>query len=102
MDGVLKIEDFINDKRLTVQLVCSFRYGREVSSPDCRDQSDSPLLQDEETMGLNFKKELVVDEAQLFPSTERVPASPTRLQDRVETSHWSRSIQILRFHWMIS
>ena len=99
---MLKIEDFINDKRLTVQLVCSFRYGREVSSPDSRDQSDSPLLQDEETMGLNFKKELVVDEAQLFPSTERVPASPTRLQDRVETSHWSRSIQILRSDWMRS
>ena len=34
-------------------------------------------------MGLNFKKELVVDETQLFPGTERAPPSPTRLQDRL-------------------
>ena len=34
-------------------------------------------------MGLNFKKELVVDESQLFPGTERSPASPTRLQERL-------------------
>ena len=67
VDGVLKIEEFINDKRITVQLVCAFRYGRE----------------EEETMGLNFKKELVVDETQLFPGTERPPPTPSRLQDRL-------------------
>ena len=31
VDGVLKIDnEFLNDKKITVQLVCSFRYGREV------------------------------------------------------------------------
>ena len=47
VDGVVCLDrEFLNDKRVSVQLVCCFRYGRE----------------DEETMGLNFKKELMLAE----------------------------------------
>jgi len=66
VDGVLNVDrEFLNDKKVMVQLVCSFRYGRE----------------DEETMGLNFKKELVLGETQLFPPSSSI--TPTRLQDRL-------------------
>jgi len=66
VDGVVNIDnEFLNDKKVVVQLVCSFRYGRE----------------DDETLGLSFKKELTLDEATLFPSTKDVP--PTRLQERL-------------------
>ena len=68
VDGVLKIDnEFLNDKKITVQLVCSFRYGRE----------------DDETMGLNFKKELVVDEVTLFPEGQKEQPPTTRLQERL-------------------
>ena len=31
VDGVVNIDnEFLNDKKVVVQLVCSFRYGREV------------------------------------------------------------------------
>merc|ERR1711892_623317 len=67
VDGVICVDrEFINDKRVVVQLVCSFRYGKE----------------DEETMGLNFKKELTLCEAQMFPPEENAPP-PTRLQERL-------------------
>ena len=50
VDGVVCLDrEFLNDKRVSVQLVCCFRYGRE----------------DEETMGLNFKKELMLAEVLL-------------------------------------
>jgi len=66
VDGVLNVDrEFLNDKKVKVQLVCSFRYGRE----------------DEETMGLNFKKELILCEVQLFPPT--TTTTPTRLQERL-------------------
>merc|ERR1712106_344316 len=66
VDGVLNVDrEFLNDKKVKVQLVCSFRYGKE----------------DEETMGLNFKKELILGEMQLFPPASSPP--PTRLQERL-------------------
>ena len=37
--------------------------------------------QDDETLGLSFKKELILDEVQLFPPTRESP--PTRLQERL-------------------
>ena len=40
-------------------------------------------LQDDETMGLNFKKELVVDEVVVFPAGVRDAPPPTRLQERL-------------------
>lgn len=67
VDGVIFVDrEFINDKRIIVQLVCSFRYGKE----------------DDETMGLNFKKELTLGENQVFPPTENQPPA-TRLQERL-------------------
>jgi len=67
VDGVLLVErEFLNDKIIFVQLVCSFRYGRE----------------EEETMGLNFRKELTLGEVQIFPPSSNQPA-PTRLQERL-------------------
>jgi len=66
IDGVVHIDrEFINDKKITVQLVCAFRFGRE----------------EEETMGLSFKKELILGEMVLFP--EETQIQPTRLQDRL-------------------
>ena len=45
VDGVLKIEsEFLNDKRITVQLVCSFRYGREVRVERTKDFNKVSLL----------------------------------------------------------
>ena len=33
VDGVVNIDkEFLNDKTVTVQLVCAFRYGREVDN----------------------------------------------------------------------
>jgi len=66
VDGVINIDkEFINDKVISAQLLCSFRYGRE----------------DDETLGLSFKKELILDEQQLFPPGRESP--PTRLQERL-------------------
>jgi len=67
VDGVICLDrEFINDKRIVVQLVCSFRYGKE----------------DDETMGLNFKKELILAEDEVFPNRGDEKPS-TRLQERL-------------------
>jgi len=67
VDGVILVErEFLNDKNIFVQLVCSFRYGKE----------------EEETMGLNFRKELTLGEVQIFPDPTSQPP-PTRLQERL-------------------
>ena len=50
---------------LTISEFLVSRYGRE----------------DEETLGLCFKKELTLDEVQVFPPTKEAP--PTRLQERL-------------------
>lgn len=69
VDGVILVErEFLNDKKIFVQLVCSFRYGKE----------------DEETMGVNFRKELTLGEVQVFPTQSSQPP-PTRLQERLLT-----------------
>jgi len=68
VDGVLHVDrEFINDKKVTVQLVCAFRYGKE----------------EDETMGLSFKKELTLSEIVLFPHGEEPYPAPTRLQERL-------------------
>ena len=56
---------------------CTCRYGRE----------------DEETLGLSFKKELTLDEVQVFPPTREAP--PTRLQERLLSK---LGTQALPFH----
>ncbi|XP_023324412.1 phosrestin-2 [Eurytemora carolleeae] len=68
IDGVVHIDkEFINDKKVTVQLICTFRYGRE----------------EDETMGLCFKKELTLAEMVLFPEGGESQPPPSRLQERL-------------------
>jgi len=67
IDGVVHIDrEFLNDKRIVVQLICAFRYGKE----------------QDETMGLSFKKELTLGEVQVFPERGQ-SEPPTRLQERL-------------------
>nr|CAC36938.1 arrestin [Libelloides macaronius] len=68
VDGVLLLDDdYINQKERKVfgQIVCSFRYGRE----------------EDEVMGLNFRKDLTLVSEQIYPSNEKVET--TKLQDRL-------------------
>ena len=49
-------------------MVCSFRYGRE----------------DDETMGLSFKKELILADEQIYPTSKHMKGQQTtRLQERL-------------------
>ena len=68
--GVVNIQDHhdtLKGRRIFVQLVITFRHGRE----------------DEETMGLSFKKELVLDRVQIFPPDKRSGEEETKLQTRL-------------------
>ena len=68
VDGVLLIDkDYLQGKQVYAQLVCSFRYGRE----------------DEETMGLSFKKELTLADEQVYPPSKANKSGQTRLQERL-------------------
>jgi len=68
VDGVLLIDkDYLQGKQVYAQLVCSFRYGRE----------------DEETMGLSFKKELTLADEQVYPPSKASKSGQTRLQERL-------------------
>ena len=53
--------------KLYAQLVCSFRYGKE----------------DDETMGLSFKKELILADEQVYPPNKHIKGGQTRLQERL-------------------
>ena len=61
--------------QIYAQLVCSFRYGRE----------------EDETMGLNFKKELTLADEQIYPPANSKPGL-TRLQERLMKKLGSSSI----------
>jgi len=70
VDGVLLVDqDYLTGKRVFAQLVCSFRYGRE----------------EDETLGLSFKKELTLADEQIFPppSGSDEKNGLTRLQERL-------------------
>jgi len=71
IDGVLLIDkEYLQGRQVFAQLVCSFRYGKE----------------DEETMGLSFKKELTLADEQVFPPSKHMKSlSKTRLQERLVT-----------------
>lgn len=70
VDGVMLIDkDYLQGKQIFVQLVCSFRYGKE----------------DDETMGLSFKKELTLADEQVYPPNQHSKNSTTRLQERLMT-----------------
>eukprot|EP00090_Calanus_glacialis_P028990 TRINITY_DN46486_c0_g1_i1.p1 TRINITY_DN46486_c0_g1~~TRINITY_DN46486_c0_g1_i1.p1 ORF type:complete len:406 (-),score=100.14 TRINITY_DN46486_c0_g1_i1:476-1693(-) len=69
INGVVNIQDHhdtLKGRRVYVQLVITFRHGRE----------------EEETMGLSFKKELILDRVQVFPPEKR-DSEETKLQSRL-------------------
>lgn len=57
----------LKGRRIFVQLVITFRHGSE----------------EEETMGLSFKKELVLDRVQIFPPDKSRGEEETKLQTRL-------------------
>ena len=69
LDGVLLIDDdYIhgNDRKVYIQLICSFRYGRE----------------QDEVMGLKFQKDMILGSEQIFPATGS-KFETSKLQDRL-------------------
>lgn len=69
IDGVVLLDpDYIeNQRRVWVQLICSFRYGRE----------------EDEVMGLNFQKDLYLASEQLYPKVKKMEHNLTKLQERL-------------------
>ena len=67
--GVVNIQDHrhtLRGQKIFVQLVITFRHGRE----------------DEETMGVSFRKEMTLDRVQIYPPPER-REEETKLQSRM-------------------
>ncbi|XP_057694309.1 beta-arrestin-1 isoform X2 [Corythoichthys intestinalis] len=69
VDGVILIDpDYLKERKVFVTLTCAFRYGRE----------------DLDVLGLTFRKDLFVANAQVFPpATDRGRRDLTRLQERL-------------------
>lgn len=69
IDGVVLLDPAYIDtqRKVWIQLVCSFRYGRE----------------EDEVMGLNFQKELYLCSEQLYPKTKKMEQNLTKLQERL-------------------
>ncbi|XP_071454230.1 arrestin homolog [Hetaerina americana] len=68
IDGVLVLDgDYLRDRKIFGQVVCSFRYGRE----------------EDEVMGLNFQKDLFLASEQIYPPTPKREENLTKLQERL-------------------
>jgi len=70
INGLVNIQDHkdtLKGRRVFVQLVITFRHGRE----------------EDETLGLSFKKELILDRVQVYPPDKREP-DETKLQTRLK------------------
>lgn len=65
LDGVILVDEDYKDRKVYVQVICSFRYGRE----------------EDEMMGLNFQKDLCLGSQQIYPPPEK--QNTTKLQDRL-------------------
>ncbi|KAL1458227.1 hypothetical protein WDU94_008392 [Cyamophila willieti] len=66
IDGVVVFEeDYLQDRKVFGQVVCSFRYGRE----------------EDEILGLNFQKELYLASEQIYPAKEKQDVSTTKMQE---------------------
>ncbi|KAF2881354.1 hypothetical protein ILUMI_24797 [Ignelater luminosus] len=65
IEGVLLVDEDYKDRKVYVQVICSFRYGRE----------------EDEMMGLNFQKDLCLGSQQIYPPPEKQNTS--KLQDRL-------------------
>jgi len=58
-------DDYMRERKIFGQVICSFRYGRE----------------EDEVMGLNFQKDLFLASEQIFPSNEKKEGNElTKLQ----------------------
>lgn len=69
VDGIVVIDDeYIRDRRKVFgQIVVSFRYGRE----------------EDEVMGLNFRKEIFLASEQIYPHVEKSEKSLSKIQERL-------------------
>lgn len=68
VDGVVLVEDdYLKDRKIFGQVICSFRYGRE----------------EDEVMGLNFQKDLYLASEQIYPAPEKREENLTKLQERL-------------------
>uniref|UniRef100_A0A1B6DV44 Phosrestin-2 n=1 Tax=Clastoptera arizonana TaxID=38151 RepID=A0A1B6DV44_9HEMI len=68
IDGVILLDsDYLNNRKIFGQVVCSFRYGRE----------------EDEVMGLSFQKDLYLASEQIYPPPEKREENLTKLQERL-------------------
>ncbi|OWR46083.1 arrestin protein [Danaus plexippus plexippus] len=68
IDGIVVVdEEYVRDRRVFAQVVCTFRYGRE----------------EDEVMGLSFYKELYLASEQVYPPLQKRPYELTRTQERL-------------------
>jgi arrestin-1 len=69
VDGIVLLDpEYVTSQRkIWIQLICSFRYGRE----------------EDEVMGLNFQKELYLVSEQLYPKVNKNESNLTKLQERL-------------------
>nr|XP_057935318.1 beta-arrestin-1 isoform X1 [Doryrhamphus excisus] len=68
VDGVILIDpEYLKERKVFVTLTCAFRYGRE----------------DLDVLGLTFRKDLFVANAQVFPPLTEETKNMTRLQERL-------------------
>lgn len=67
--NVLEHKETLKGKRIFVQLIITFRHGRE----------------DEETMGLSFKKELILDRVQIYPPPKKQAPEETIEETKLQT-----------------
>ncbi|CAL8126816.1 unnamed protein product [Orchesella dallaii] len=67
VDGVVVIDhDYLQDRKIFCQMVCSFRYGRE----------------EDEVMGLKFQKDMYLASEQVYPPQNKDKSS-SKLQERL-------------------
>ncbi|CAK1602646.1 unnamed protein product [Parnassius mnemosyne] len=67
IDGVVMLdEEYVRARKVFVQVVCTFRYGRE----------------EDEVMGLNFYKELYLASEQVYPPPEKQSYELSKTQVR--------------------
>lgn len=68
VDGIVVLDDEYvrQNRKVFVQLLCNFRYGRE----------------EDEMMGLNFQKELTLASMQVYPQ-QKIDMNLTKLQERL-------------------
>ncbi|KAM6317055.1 beta-arrestin-1 [Aegotheles albertisi] len=68
VDGVVLVDpEYLKERKVFVTLTCAFRYGRE----------------DLDVLGLTFRKDLFVANAQAFPPLPEEKKPLTRLQERL-------------------